>query len=170
MPTMDAAGSWKTELEFARGCDLNDGLRRISAMLEAMDGFLSAHSALDPAGMADLRLVCDEIGSNVVRYSARDKDVRLGVEISVTPQSVRLRMTDDGGEFNPFNQAVPYLGGDIEKRRVGGLGLYLISQLFPLADYRRVDDRNVSEVEYILGKDGKKKMRRNMDRAPGGQE
>lgn len=155
--------TWKVELHFARGCDLEEGFQRISVLLEKMDAFLATVSGLGPEGAADLRLVCDEIGSNIVRHSSPKKDTRLEVDLAVDDAVVRMRITDDGGKFNPFNQPLPYLGGDLDKRRVGGLGLHLIKQLFPLANYRRNNGCNVSEIEYHMGDDGKERMRRSTD-------
>lgn len=160
MPNTEKAAVWRGELEFLRGGELEENLRRISGLLESMDEFLAEVPGLDPAGRADLRLVCDEIGSNVIRYWSHERDIRLVVDVDACADSVHLRVTDNGGEFNPFDSPVPYMGNDIDKRRVGGLGLYLITQLFPLARYERRDERNISRVVYHLGEGGKKKMRR----------
>lgn len=155
--------NWKAELTFARGCDLDEGFRRISGMLGDMDAFLATIPGLDQAGMADLRLVCDEIGSNVVRHSSPVKNTRLEVGLKADGDVVRMRITDDGREFNPFNEPVPYLGADLDKRGIGGLGLHLIKQLFPLANYQRCDGCNIAEIEYHMGDDGRERMRRAGD-------
>ena len=155
--------TWKVELHFARGCDLEEGFQRISTLLEKMDAFLATVSGLGSEGAADLRLVCDEIGSNIVRHSSPKKDTRLEVDLAVDEAVVCMRITDNGEKFNPFNQPLPYLGGDLDKRRVGGLGLHLIKQLFPLANYCRRDGCNIAEVEYHMGDDGMERMRRSID-------
>ena len=154
---------WKAALRFEQGCDLEEGFNRISALLKEMDSFLATVPGIGAEGMADLRLVCDEIGSNVVRHSSPLMDISLDVELEAYSDHVHMRITDTGNEFNPFNQPLPYLGADLEKRRVGGLGLYLINQLFPLANYRRNCGHNISEVEYHMGFDGKKRMMRRSD-------
>jgi Anti-sigma regulatory factor (Ser/Thr protein kinase) len=163
MANQDKEKSWKADLTFSKGCDLEEGLGRISGLLRKMDVFLSTVAGLGTDGGADLRLVCDEIGSNVVRHSSPSKTTRLEVLIEATDAIIRMRITDDGIAFNPFTQPLPYLGADLDKRRVGGLGLHLIKQLFPLANYQRRDDCNISEVEYHMGDDGKERMRRSLD-------
>lgn len=164
MPNTHDNAAWKRELEFSAGGDITEGLRRISAALDDMDDFLSGVPGLDAAGRADLRLVSDEIGSNVVRYGTGTSDVRFSVCIHLRADAVVLRIADNGEEFNPFTVDIPYMGNDLDKRRVGGLGLYLISQLFPLATYERRDGCNISEVVYCLGADGKRRMRRTAGR------
>lgn len=153
--------TWREELFFEKGCDVDDGFRRISGLLADMDEYLDGVPGLDSGGMADLRLVCDEIGSNVVRHSSPVRATRLVVELEAAGDCVRLRIMDNGSEFNPFTQAKPYLGGNLKKRRVGGLGLYFIGNLFPLGKYTRRKDMNVTEVEYCMGEGGKERMRRS---------
>ncbi len=154
--------SWRVELLFQEKCDLADGFCRISNVLEDLDTFLDAIPGLDKRGKADLRLVCDEIGSNAIRHSTPEKPIRLIIEANAMEDSVQLRIMDNGREFNPLTQAKkPYIGSELGKRTVGGLGLYLIHELFPLTSYRRSDDWNIFEVTYIMGKDGWKKMQRS---------
>ncbi len=156
--------SWKTELQLPEGCGLEEGLRRGSAMLERLDDFFATVPGLDDGGKADLRLVCDEIGSNVVRHSNPEKPSRLDIEIRVEDKSLRMRIRDNGSEFNPLrHDPKPYVGSEKDKRSIGGLGLYLIRQLFPLTSYQRTGGWNVSEVVYVMGRDGWKKMQRSAD-------
>ena len=150
-------------MEFAKECDLDDGFRRISKLLETLDCHLAMLPGMDVRGMSDLRLVCDEIGSNVVRHSTPKQDTRLEIEIESNDESVTLRIIDNGSEFNPLGQELPYIGDDLDKRQIGGLGLYLVKQLFPLASYRRMDGHNVTEVEYHMGSEGNQKMQRASD-------
>lgn len=164
MAQTETATSWRGGLDFAKGAEIKEGLLRISSLLDDMDAYLSFVRGLDVFGRADLRLVCDEIGSNLVRYSSPTHDVRLDIELQAELDRVELRLTDNGEEFNPFTAGIPYMGDDLEKRRLGGLGLYLVAQLFPLAEYRRADDRNISILVYYLGPDGWKKMRRAGER------
>lgn len=144
--------SWSDQQSFAEGCDVNIGLIRIAELLERMDAYLEKIPCLDPAGAADLRLVCDEIGSNVVRHSSPLRPTLFTVDIEVDKSAVRMRITDNGSEFNPFAQVTPYLGADLDKRRIGGLGLYFIGKLFPRGRYLRLGDMNVTEVECSLEK------------------
>ncbi|MCC8189811.1 MAG: ATP-binding protein [Planctomycetes bacterium] len=142
---------WRAEVLFARGCDLHDGLRRVADLLVKLDAFLAGVPGLTAAGAADLRLVCDEIASNLVRHACPHTAVRLAVEAETTEASVRLRLLDDGNAFNPFDPSLPEPSEvDLEQRRIGGLGLFLVRQLFPEARYARSRGQNIAEVEYRL--------------------
>lgn len=156
--------AWKAELRIPGGCGGEEGLGRVSAALERLDDFLETVPGLGDAGKADLRLVCDEIGSNVVRHATPEKTARLDIGVWLEGESLRLRIRDNGREFNPLRQdAQPYVGSELDKRRVGGLGLYLVRKLFPLTSYQRVGDWNISEVVYVMGRDGREKMQRSAD-------
>lgn len=158
--------TWKKELLFPKGCDAKEGFGQVAALLAQLDEHFGRIADLDGAGAGDLRLVCDEIASNIVRHAARRREIRMTVEVESRKGLVRMRIIDNGDEFNPFQQEIPYLGGDLEKRRVGGLGLYLVGRLFPLASYRRLEERNVTEVEYHLDRNGSKRARRSDDAIP----
>ena len=155
------ATSWSDEILFVKESDLTAGLNSVAKTLLRLDGWLSGVPGLDAAGAADLRLVCDELGSNIARHCAQGHPTIFRIEARDTGQgSVLLRIINNGDEFNPFTQDTPYLGDDLDRRRVGGLGLYLIRRLFPLGKYRRDGEKNIIEVEYHMGQGGKEKMRR----------
>ena len=141
--------------------DIDEGVRQVSAILGELDGFLATVPGLDAEGRADLRLVCDELCSNVVRHASRDGTTRLGIKVEAGVSSVKLTLRDDCAEFNPLVGGKPYVGSDLEQRRIGGLGLYLIRQLFPLASYQRSDGVNIIRFEYHMGADGVRKMQRS---------
>ena len=151
---------WSRTLRFPRGCDFEEGCDSVADMLTEFDEYLSLVPGMDGDGAGELRLVCDEIVGNVLRHVSPSEDANVTVELETVADSVRLRIRDDGGDFDPFNQPQPYVGEDLEKRRVGGLGLYLIKRLFPFGTRRREGGWNVLEVEYCMGKDGKKAMGR----------
>lgn len=146
---------WERELVFPAGRREEEGLREISLMLADLDSFLSTIPELSQQSALRLRLVCDELGSNLVRHARRDLPTRWRLTATAERQTLRLKIMDDGEEFNPFAEtAAPYIGTDLELREVGGLGLYLIRDLFPHMRYRREEGWNVSEVECPFAPDG----------------
>lgn len=146
----DSGGcEWRREMCFLQGADMAASFNEVSSMLEEMTAFLKGIAGLDKATSANLRLVCDELASNAARHVAPRQEVRVRVELSVDSSRVHLSYRDNGAEFDPLHQAEPYVGGDLEQRQVGGLGLYLIVRMFPDAHYTRQSNWNLTEVECL---------------------
>lgn len=152
--------AWSRSLIFPKGCRYADGCEQISEMLLEFDAFLAQVPGLEQAGANDLRLVCDELVANVLRHVSVEKDATVEIGLQSRTDRVVLRIRDNGEDFDCFNQPTPYLGSDLDARRVGGLGLYLIKQLFPNGCHKREDGWNVSQVEYCMGEEGRLLMGR----------
>ena len=145
--------AWSAEIVFAPGVSLESGLRSVSDRQRLLDVFLAGIPGATGDMVADLRLVCDEIGSNVVRHSGAERATVLRIEVEADERRVVLRLLDNGRQFDPFAPGeTPYMGPDIAKRKVGGLGLHLVRRIFPRARYARRDGWNISEVEYPLAR------------------
>lgn len=137
---------WQGELSFTADDRTEDGLQRVSEKGREMGLFLRSLENVDEMTMANLRLVYDEIGSNIVRHARADGLTRLIASLEVDMASVRFSIADNGNEFNPLAQPLPYLGGDLGQRCVGGLGLYFVRAMFPDAVYRRETGWNKMEI------------------------
>lgn len=101
--------------------------------LEEMRQF--AAQAAKNAGMDDteiyaVELAVDEACTNIIEHAY---GVESGGEIECTCDAEDDRLTimlrDHGKPFKPSTLAEPDLSSDLDKRRPGGLGLYLMQQL-----------------------------------------
>lgn len=93
------------------------------------------------AGALLARLALDELGANLLMHG-RGSDSILRVECRVTPGELLVQVDDDGPPFNPLDAAAPDLGGPLERRVIGGLGIHLLRQLSDCFEYERVGGRN----------------------------
>lgn len=103
------------------------------------------------ATVLDLRLVAEEVLTNVAKYGHDDgaeHSVRVG--LTLVPGEVTLEFTDDGRPFDPLaakppalaarSPDVPVQGGE---RPIGGLGIHLMLSLVDGAAYVRRGAYNV---------------------------
>lgn len=150
---------WRRSIVFPHGGAYEEGAGALSLLLEEQDAFVATVKGLDRACADDLRLVCDELVANVLRHASKAGDATVEVEMRVDARAVRLSVRDNGPAFDSFNQPEPYVGPDVEKRRVGGLGLYLVKKLFPQARQVREGGWNVAEVECPLKREMRGKTR-----------
>lgn len=137
---------WRGDAMFSADKPANEEMHRISELGMEMNLFLEELETIDEATAANLRLVFDELGSNVVRHAKPHGETRLLVAVVAGETALRLRISDNGLEFNPLKQPMPYLGNDLARRGVGGLGLYFIRSIFPGAVYRRSGGWNTMEI------------------------
>ena len=128
---------------------------RMSALSDAV-AFLerSALTANLAAGTAlKLAFTLEELFTNTVRHGfGADSDHPVNLEIAVAPSEVTLTYTDDAPAFNPIAQADTLSQGDLsvslERRGVGGLGVFVSCQLANRTAYERVDARNRSSFVF----------------------
>lgn len=92
------------------------------------------------------RLVTEELVVNVQNYST-SSDITIDVERD--DHLLRLRFRDHGLPFNPLEYETPDLTLDADKRKVGGLGIFLVKELMDKVSYR-YDNENILTVEKAI--------------------
>ena len=103
------------------------------------------------ATMAELRVVCDDIVSNVINHGfpqGGDHDIEVGLEL--TGRRLVVTVSDDGVAFNPLAVPPPDTTLPLEQREAGGLGIHLVRSLTEEATYGRHGDRNVITLVKIV--------------------
>lgn len=107
-----------------------------------------------PAECQELAAITlEEIVLNCIKYGYDDV-ARHTIEVSWVLGKDRFCMTirDDGHPFNPLEVPPPNLSDNLEDRPIGGLGIYLLRQLWSDIEYRRQDGRNcLSFTKSLVG-------------------
>ena len=94
-----------------------------------------------------LRLACEEIIMNVTSYAYPEGvDGFLDVDIQKTDR-MTIRFEDGGVPFNPLEQEKPDTRLLWDKRRIGGLGIFLFRRKMDDVRYAYVDNKNVLTIE-----------------------
>lgn len=111
-----------------------------AALEEAVSALQDAHR-LPEEVVFDIRVVLDELISNIIKYGYSDNLVHdIHVTLSADEAAVRISIKDDGGAFDPFAVPDPDLTLPLEQRPVGGLGLHFVRKLMDTVEYKR--DKN----------------------------
>ncbi len=116
-----------------------DELKRISVILEEF----AMSNGVPPDALFDINLSVDELVTNVILYAFEDDehhDIYLNLENE--DDTVKIEIIDDGKEFNPFEKEDPDISLSIEKRQIGGLGIYFVKQKMSFFDYQRQNGKN----------------------------
>jgi serine/threonine-protein kinase RsbW len=104
--------------------------------------------ALGPMLTMHINLVLEEAISNIIFYGYKDdSEHSIHIDLSVEEQILRIRIEDDGIPFDPTAKTMPDLTLSVEDRPIGGLGIYLITQLMDTVHYERTDDKNILYIE-----------------------
>ncbi|WP_109096840.1 ATP-binding protein [Azospirillum sp. TSH64] len=136
---MDGAAA--NRLEMVLRSDLSE-LGRLAA---AVESFI-ARNRLFPDLAFRFTLCLDELVTNIVSHG-RGGGGGHGIRVRLETDGLELRaeVEDDADAFDPFAEAPsPDLGGDLESRRIGGLGVFLVGKLMDRASHRREGGLNLT--------------------------
>lgn len=123
-------------------------LARVEDLNASLEAVLKLHG-IDAELCADVRLIVEELASNVIKYGGDPEGVprhELSVHIAIAGDLLRLEFRDTGAPFDPTQVPAPDLDEDILEREVGGLGVHLIRSLAESVSYRREEPYNLLDL------------------------
>ena len=105
--------------------------------------FLEENSVSADAVFAT-NLAIEELVTNIVKYGYDDTDAHeILIEFAINDGQLRIVISDDGHEFNPFDQPEPDTSLPAEDRPIGGLGIHFVRNLLDDCAYCRADGKNI---------------------------
>jgi len=125
-------------------------LKNRLADLEKISGALeSLHQELGFSNRCkcETNLVLEELFTNIISYAYRDGgDHEVLLRIRIEPNEMYIEIEDDGVPFDPLSANPPCLEADIEKRDVGGLGVFFARKFADQISYERVREKNIVKI------------------------
>lgn len=131
---------------------LRSELSELERLAAAVEDFI-ARSGLPRDLAFRFNLCLDELVTNIVSHGYGDAGGReIRVRLEIEGQELRAEIEDDAGFFNPLIDAPPPdLNGDLESRRIGGLGVFLVGRMMDRASYRHEGGRNLIQIAKRIG-------------------
>lgn len=86
-----------------------------------------------------IQMALDEIFSNICYYSGA-KDITMGIRVK--QGEIAVYFEDDGVPYNPLDRPDPDVDELLEKRRKGGLGIYLVKKRMDRMEYTYISGKN----------------------------
>jgi len=130
--------------------ELHNAVEDLDRLAVSLEEFGIRHG-LSPDLIGELNLVLEELVTNTFNYGAEDgrdaATLRAELDMAVEDGEIRLRLSDNGRPFDPFQVETPDLDVSLEEREIGGLGVHLVRTLMDAVEYRLVDGRNVIEMK-----------------------
>ncbi|PWC37964.1 hypothetical protein TSO352_08455 [Azospirillum sp. TSO35-2] len=123
---------------------LRNDLSELERLAVAVDDFIERND-LPPDLAFKFNLCFDELITNIVSYGYGDGGTHeIRVRLEADGAELRAEVEDDADAFDPFAEApAPDLTGDLDDRRIGGLGVFLVKKTMDRAAYRREGGRNL---------------------------
>lgn len=122
--------------------NIDNRLERMPEIVAMVETFGAEHN-IPGILINHLNLVLDEALNNIISYGYPGaRDGRILVRLNYTPGEVSAEVHDDGIAFDPLTAEAADLGGTVETRRVGGLGILFIRELMDTVSYVRAGDQN----------------------------
>lgn len=100
-----------------------------------------------PERITDLGVATEEALVNVCNYAYQDGngDVKVSCILDDENRFV-IEIEDAGIPFDVLSIGEPDLIDDIDERKVGGLGVFIIKELVEDVQYRREDNKNILKL------------------------
>lgn len=106
---------------------------------------------LPTAAVFQLNLALEEAFVNVVDYAYPGKSgMPVQINMESTPEGMTFTLIDEGQPFDPTQLAPPDITLSVEERPIGGLGVFLVTQIMDEVIYERQGARNVLTMRYTV--------------------
>ena len=122
---------------------------RVVALL---DQFGKDHG-LAPEIVADMQVAIDEVLTNISKYAYTDNaEHEIHIRFQVRGNVLEAIIEDDGIAFDPLTIPPPDLNLPLRERRVGGVGMYFVTQLMDNVVYERRAEINHLVISKCINK------------------
>ena len=102
---------------------------------------------VDHKKIYQINLALEEILVNISKYAYPGNEgvIDISFEISDNPKQLKVVIKDKGKDFNPLEKEDPDLDESVEKRKIGGLGIYIVKNMVDDIKYQRLNNENILE-------------------------
>jgi serine/threonine-protein kinase RsbW len=118
-------------------------LENLNSMIDFIkDGARS--KGFDEKKINQVQLAAEEVLVNIINYAYPDKNGE--IEIILKPEENKgfvVEVIDSGIAYNPLLRPDPDVNLPMEKREIGGLGVYLLRKLMDKVSYKRENNSNI---------------------------
>jgi serine/threonine-protein kinase RsbW len=122
---------------------IENQIGEIPALAEKIDE-LAEKWELSQVITMNINLVIEEALSNIIFYAFKDSGKHeIKISVSLTNKKLIIKISDKGIPFNPLSLQQPDITLPAEERPIGGLGVFLISQIMDKMSYTRQMNQNI---------------------------
>jgi serine/threonine-protein kinase RsbW len=82
-----------------------------------------------------LETAVDEASTNIVKHEYGGKGGFFEITCGLENGDIVITLRDHGRKFDPTTVPLPDIGADLEHRKIGGLGIYMMRKMMDSVDY-----------------------------------
>jgi serine/threonine-protein kinase RsbW len=122
---------------------------KLFAKLENLERLMKSVSVcakeqgFDQKRISEIELATEEAFVNICNYSYPEKTGEVEISCKLDDGHFIIEMIDSGIPFDMTSFSVPDPIGDIDERKIGGLGVFLIKKVMDEVRYHRENERNI---------------------------
>lgn len=90
---------------------------------------------IDSPTTSRIQLAVDEACTNIIQHAYLEQEDIITLTLELVNDNLVVTVKDRGKPFDPSTVPPPDLGADLDKRRVGGLGIHFIRKLMDDVSY-----------------------------------
>jgi serine/threonine-protein kinase RsbW len=127
-----------TQVSLTIPADINE-IPKVSSELEAL---MKNHGFPDE-DILDTQLAVEEAVTNIVMHGYGNTGGDVAILFRASLGIVEIQLEDRAIPFNPLTLPEPDLTSDVDDRKIGGLGIFLIRKVMNDIQYRFEDNKNI---------------------------
>ncbi len=122
---------------------IKNDIRDLPKLAEEIEK-LAGNWELSQALAMNINLVIEEAVTNIIFYAfAEGEKHEINITVSVKNNRLIIIFNDNGIPFDPMSHPKPDITLAAEERTVGGLGIFLMSQIMDEMHYTRKKNQNI---------------------------
>lgn len=130
---------------------LEASVPNVRRVTEFIDAELEALGC-KPKTRGHIDVAIDELFSNITRYAYEKGEGKATVRLEVLedPRTVCITFIDNGRPFNPLERQAPDTSLPLDRRPIGGLGIFITKKLMDAVEYKYQDGQNILQIRKII--------------------
>lgn len=124
---------------------LNNSIEHVKELPQFIEGFL-CENGIDPLFANTINLAVEEALVNSISYAYKEGErgeITLSAKYDSQLAEAVFELSDKGVQFNPVDAPDVDTALSLEKRQIGGLGIFLVKELMDEVSYRYSDRKNI---------------------------
>ena len=126
--------------------NVKNDIREIDRVFDRIKEFCCAND-ISEKKCFDILIIVDELATNIISYAFDDgQEHTFTIMIEKENDVIHVQLSDGGVPFDPLKKSEPDTDASLEKRQVGGLGIFFVKQLSKRITYARIENKNQLDV------------------------